>query len=84
MAEISKNVSQLTSDCNETETKLNSLLKSDPITIAKLYESVQSLTKRINAWTDNIYILRQFLTNKLGVTTQMVNSEFGITDMDLF
>lgn len=85
VCETLKAVSELTLECVETEKTLASLKKSDPSTIAELQASCEKAAASVNMWTDNIFILRQFLSSKMSVSQSVINAEFGIdNDMDLF
>lgn len=74
----------LEAECGDLQATLRSLLKSDPATIEALEGSIRDFVLRANQWTDNVFILRQFVSAKLGVPEAEVNRQFGIAqDFDL-
>ena len=80
----SREISDLESKLSELEKSLTELLRSDPETIAKLDKQVQEVKEAANVWTDNIYILRQYICSKMGLGESMVSEMFGIpADLDL-
>ena len=77
-------MSELEVKASTLQTQLEHLLKSDPATIREIADSVKSTIAKANMWTDNIFILRQFICNKLKIDESMINKEFGIPeDLDL-
>jgi len=84
VAQKTREVSDLEVKKADLEKRLNKIVRSNPEAVAKLNAEVKSLTRIANTWTDNIYILRQFLCSKLGVAESLVNESFEIPeDMDL-
>jgi hypothetical protein len=84
LAESRRLVSELEQKVSEISLHLSTLLKSDPATINKLKQAINSTTLAANVWTDNIFILRQYLTRR-GVLEEDVNREFNIPeDLDTF
>ena len=83
-AQCMKEIAELDGMQLDLQSRLEFLLKSDPLTIAKLHDQIRDLTLMNNMWTDNIFILRQFICNKMMVSESVVNEGFGIPqDLDL-
>ena len=81
---LSREISDLECKKLELEKRLTELLKSDPETIARLGEQLQDLKESVNIWTDNIFIIRQFVCSKMGISESYVNEAFQIPpDLDL-
>jgi hypothetical protein len=78
VAAILKEVSDLETLFAEQSERLQTLLRSDPTTIAKLQEQLVLVKTDVNQWTDNVFILRQFICNKLNAPEESVNKTFGI------
>lgn len=84
VAEKAKEVSELEERKLELDKRLSKLLRSSPAAMGKLKEDLNLVEGMVNAWTDNICILRQFLCSKLGVAENVVNESFGIPeDLDV-
>ena len=84
IAECLKTVWDMEAEHATLESRLTQLLKSDPETISRLQNQVDAAKLEANMWTDNIFILRQFVCNKMGVAECVVNDAFGIPkDIDL-
>ena len=83
VAKVRKEVSELETLHGEQSERLQRLVRSDPSTIAKLQEQLSEVKANANRWTDNIFILRQFICNKMNVAEESVNKTFGIPqDLD--
>jgi peptidoglycan hydrolase CwlO-like protein len=80
LAEAAKELSELQAKQSELESKLNDLLKQDPETISRLSSQRDEIKAQVNMWTDNIFILRQYITGKLGVSSSTINEAFSIPD----
>lgn len=78
--EKARKVSYLERERVELENRVKKLVRSNPEAIEALGAEVKRLTGFVNTWTDNIYILRQFLCGKLGVPESVVNESFGIPE----
>lgn len=78
-----KQVSELGAQCAELEKVLNGLRQSDPAAIAALHTRLKKAKQKVNMHTDNIFVLAQFLSNKMGVGMDEIKAEFGIpADID--
>lgn len=78
--EKARKVLYLENERVELENRVKKLVRSNPEAIEALGVEVRRLTGLVNSWTDNIYILRQFLCGKLGVPESVVNDSFGIPE----
>ncbi len=79
-----KELSDLEGKLGDLERQLTQLLRSDPAALAEFERTIESTKKRVNEWTDNIFILRQFVCSKMGSTESYVNEIFGIPgDLDI-
>jgi hypothetical protein len=75
-----REVSDLEGKLCELQKNLTELLRSDPETIARLVREVDEQKQATNVWTDNIYILRQYICGKMNVCENFVNQMFSIPD----
>ena len=84
LAECARELSDLDARQKKLESELNHLLKSDPATISRLHKHLIATKEAVNVWTDNIFILRQYICSKLKIDEGTVNEGFGIPqDIDL-
>ncbi len=80
VAGITREISDLDSQKRELEKQLTDLVRSDPTSLKQLRSAIDQSRDLCNIWTDNIYILRQFLSNKANLTERQTNEIFGIPD----
>ena len=80
LAEAAKELSEFQAKQSELESKLNDLLKRDPETISRLASQRDQIKAQVNLWTDNIFILQQYITAKLGVSASTIHEAFSIPD----
>lgn len=79
-----REISDLEGKLGELQRNLTELLRSDPATLARLANEVNEIKNAANVWTDNIFILRQNICNKLNVGETLVNEMFSVpSDLDL-
>ncbi len=79
-----KDISDLQSHLTQLQSELSLLQRSDPATIQNMIDQIHCMKEFTNSWTDNIFIIRQFLSNKAGIAECQINEMFGIpADLDL-
>lgn len=84
LSEIRRENAELKSSQLQLEAQITELLKSDPGTASRLQADLVALKARANMWTDNIFILRQFVCSKLKMRESVLNEWFDIPpDLDL-
>jgi len=81
---LSKEISEFEYKKDELDKQLTELLRNDPETIARISAEMSELKTAANIWTDNIFILRQFVCSKMGISEAYVNEALQIpADLDL-
>ena len=84
ISEILKENAELAVTHASLEDELNIILKSDPQTVARLESELENLISLANKWTDDIFILRQYVCSKLKIRESILNDWFNIpADLDL-
>lgn len=75
-----KETSELQTKQAHLQRELSLLQRSDPATIRKMQDDIHRMKESTNSWTDNIFIIRQFLSSKAGISESQINEMFGIPD----
>ena len=73
-------LSQAEADLKCIEQELESLRENDPVVYEEMKRNADVALEAANRWTDNLFSMKKWLSDKFGIDEKTLNKQFNIPD----
>ena len=82
---LNEGIARLTAEVKERQRRLRAVAAFDPSILSQLSSATQVAFEAANRWTDNLFILEQFCSSRLKISTREFRKRFGLPhNLDFF